>query len=405
MAWNQPGGSGDRDPWGGGRGSGQQGPPDLDEVLRKLQAGLSRIFGAGKAGGGGTSGGGGGVLFAAGKKGIAFIALLVFVVWIIAGIYIVDPPEQGVVLRFGQYNRTSTPGPNWRPYFIESVEKINVQQVRSEDIGFRRTPAGQSSVSHESLILTEDEAIVDLKFTVQYRVSDPGAFLFNVVDPTTTLRQATESAVREIVGKSKMDFVLTEGRDAVASEALTLIQSITDSYGAGLTVTSVNMQSAQPPREVQDAFFDAVKAREDEERTKNQARAYAADVLPRARGDANAVRERALAYQQRVVAVAEGETDRFLDVMREYNKAPAVTRERLYLEAMESVLSNSSKVMIDVEGGNSLIYLPLDKLMGAREKEQPERVMSTTESTAPTRDRRSLEDTGRERFNIQGRTR
>lgn len=406
MAWNQPGGNGDRDPWGGGRGGGQQGgPPDLDEVLRKLQASLGRIFGGGKSGRG-PSGGGGGALFSGGKKGIVLIAVLVLIGWIIAGIYIVKPPEQGVVLRFGKYVRTTGPGPHWAPFLVETVEKVNVQQVRSEDIGFRSTPAGRGSVPHESLMLTEDEAIVDLKFTVQYRVNDPGAFLFNVVDPTTTLRQATESAVREIVGKSKMDFVLTEGRDAVASEALSLIQSIVDAYGTGLNVTSVNMQSAQPPKEVQEAFFDAVKAREDEERTKNQARAYAADVLPKARGDANAIRERALAYQQRVLAAADGETDRFLDVLREYSKAPEVTRERLYIESLESVMTNASKIMVDVQGGNSLIYLPLDKLMGARERNQAGGGMANTEeSDTMAEDRRRFEDTGRERVDLRGRGR
>jgi membrane protease subunit HflK len=403
MAWNQPGGNGDRDPWSGGRGGGQQGPPDLDEVLRKLQASLGRIFGSGRSGGGPRKGGG--APFGGGRKGIGLIVLLVLGGWFFAGIYIVDPPEQGVVLRFGKYVRTTGPGPHWAPFLVETVEKVNVRQFRSEDIGFRRTPAGQSSVPHESLMLTEDEAIVDVKFTVQYRVSDPGAYLFNVVDPTTTLRQATEGAVREIVGKSEMDWVLTEGRDDVASQAEALIQDILNHYGTGLFISSVNMQSAQPPREVQDAFFDAVKAREDEERKKNQARAYAADILPKARGDANAIRERALAYQQRVVAAAEGETDRFLNVLREYNKAPEVTRERIYLDALESVMTKASKVMIDVQGGNSLIYLPLDKLMRAREREQVEGLMNTEESETTVDDRRGLEDTGRDRFNLRGRGR
>lgn len=403
MAWNQPGGNGDRDPWGGGRGGGQQGPPDLDEVLRKLQASLGRIFSSGKSGGG--TGRGGGVPFGGSKKGIGLIVLLVLIGWIVAGIYIVDPPEQGVVLRFGKYVRTTGPGPHWAPFLVETVEKVNVQQVRSEDIGFRRTPAGQSSVPHESLMLTEDEAIVDVKFTVQYRVNDPGAYLFNVVDPTTTLRQTTEGAVREIVGKSEMDFVLTEGRDAVASEAELLMQTILNEYGVGLQITSVNMQSAQPPREVQDAFFDAVKAREDEERKKNQARAYAADILPKARGDANAIRERAQAYQQRVVAAADGETDRFLSVLREYSKAPEVTRERLYLEAVESVMTNSSKVMVDVQGGNSLIYLPLDQLVRGRAQHQAEDMLDTAESETMSDGRRDLESSGRERFDLRGRSR
>jgi membrane protease subunit HflK len=216
------------------------------------------------------------------------------------------------------------------------------------------------------LMLTEDENIVDVQFTVQYRVKSPRNYLFNVLEPDMTLRQATESAVREVVGKSKMDFVLTEGRSAVAARAEELIQEILDRYGTGLIVTSVNMQSAQPPKEVQAAFADAVKAREDEERFKNEARAYAADILPKARGDANARRERALAYKQRVVAEAEGETDRFLKLLAEYEKAPKVTRDRLYIEAVESVLARTSKVLVDVKGGNNLLYVPLDKILAGR---------------------------------------
>lgn len=360
MAWNQPGGSGgrDRDPWGS-RG-GQQGPPDLDEVLKKLQSSLGRIFGGGGSGGRGFRLGGGGA------RGIGLIVLVLALIWGLAGIYIVDPPEQGVVLRFGKYLQTVGPGPHWLPYFIESVDKVNVNLVRSQDIGFRRSGGGTTAVPSEALMLTEDENIVDVQFTVQYRVKSPRNYLFNVLEPDMTLRQATESAVREVVGKSKMDFVLTEGRSAVAARAEELIQEILDRYGTGLIVTSVNMQSAQPPKEVQAAFADAVKAREDEERFKNEARAYAADILPKARGDANARRERALAYKQRVVAEAEGETDRFLKLLAEYEKAPKVTRDRLYIEAVESVLARTSKVLVDVKGGNNLLYVPLDKILAGR---------------------------------------
>ncbi|NIR30787.1 MAG: FtsH protease activity modulator HflK [Gammaproteobacteria bacterium] len=399
MAWNQPGGNGGRDPWGN-RG-GQQGPPDLDEVLKKLQAALGRIFG-----GGGRSAGGGFRLGGGGAKGIGLIALVLAVIWGLAGIYIVDPPEQGVVLRFGEYVRTVGPGPHWLPYLVEDAEKVNVELVRSQDIGFRRAGGGTSSVPNEALMLTEDENIVDVQFTVQYRVKDPAKYLFNVQEPDMTLRQATESAVREIVGKNKMDFVLTEGRSAVAARAEELIQGILDRYGTGLQVTSVNMQSAQPPKEVQAAFADAVKAREDEERFKNEARAYAADIIPKARGDADAIRERALAYKERVVAEAEGRTDRFLKLLREYAKAPEVTRDRLYLEAVEAVLARSSKVLVDLEGGNNLIYLPLDKLVtgrgsvsGAGMTQLPGESRSTdagAEQDAARRDRR-LDIRGRSR--------
>ena len=370
MAWNQPGGDG-RDPWND-RG-GQQGPPDLDEVLRKVQARLGQLFGGrpgrrpgsgGSGDGGGGSGGSGGRRI--GGLGVGIVVALAFLAWGAYGIYVVDPAEAGVVLRFGQYVRTTGPGPHWVPPLIESVEKVNVQVIRSQDIGFRTQGSSSISVAHESLMLTEDENIIDIKFAVQYRVKDPAHFLFNVVDPEITLRQATESAVREIVGRSGMDFVITDGRDAVAAEAQVLIQDILDRYGSGLNVTSVNMQNAQPPDQVQDAFFDAIRAREDQERYINEANAYKAAVVPRARGDAQAKLQEAEAYRQRVIAHAEGETSRFLQVLAEYQRAPDITRERLYLEAVESVMEKSSKVLVDVQGGNNLMYLPLDRLLAPR---------------------------------------
>ena len=375
MAWNQPGGDG-RDPWG--EPGGQQGPPDIDEVLRKLQARLSQLFGGrggrrksgrGSDGGGGDSGGGGdgsGGARSIGTFGVAIVAALALLGWGAYGIYVVDPAEAGVVLRFGQYVRTTGPGPHWVPPFIESVEKVNVQVIRGQEIGFRTQGSSATSVGHESLMLTEDENIIDIQFAVQYRIEDPAAFLFNVVDPELTLRQATESAVREIVGRSGMDFVITDGRDAVAVEAQELIQEILDRYGSGLNVTSVNMQDAQPPAEVQEAFFDAIRAREDQERIINEANAYKADIVPKARGEAKQILELAEAYRQQVIAHAEGEASRFLQVLTEYRRAPEITRERLYIEAVESVMANSSKVLVDVQGGNNLMYLPLDQLLVPR---------------------------------------
>lgn len=356
MAWNQPGGNGGRDPWGN-RG-GQQGPPDLDEVLKKLQSRLGRVFG-GRSGGGG---GGGFSLPGGGPLGIAIIVAIAVGAWGLAGFYIVDPAEEAVVLRFGEYRTTTGEGLHWAPYFVDKVEKINVRQLRNQEVGFRSTGGSQTAVAHESLMLTEDENIIDIKFSIQYRVNDAQNYLFNVLDPDLTLRQATESAVREVVGRSGMDFVITAGRDVVASETSTLIQEILDRYAAGLRITSVNMQDAQPPAQVQDAFFDAVKAREDQERIINQANAYKADIVPKARGEANAMLERAEAYRQRVVAQADGETDRFLKVLKEYRKAPSVTRERLYLETVEQVMANSSKVLVDLQSGNNVMFLPLDKL-------------------------------------------
>ena len=358
MAWNQPGGNG-RDPWGD-RG-GKQGPPDLDEVLKKLQARLSSLFGSRP--GIKIPGGGGG--------GLGLVVLLVVAVLALIGygIYIVDPAERAVVLRFGQFNRITQPGPHWAWPVIEKVEKVNVKVLRNQDIGFRTQGTSISTVAHEALMLTEDENIIDIQFAVQYRVRDPAAFLFNVLDPEITLRQATESAVREVVGRSGMDFVITEGRDAIAEEVKFATQDILDVYRTGINITSVNMQDAQPPAEVQDAFFDAIKAREDQERIINEANAYKADVVPKARGEAQAVVQRAEAYRARVVAQAEGETSRFLQVLAQYKLAPEITRERLYLEAVESVMSNSTKVLMDVQGGNSLMYLPLDRLMSTQGRE------------------------------------
>ncbi len=397
MAWNQPGGNG-KDPWGN-RGS--QGPPDLDEVLKKLQAKLGRMFGGRR---GGIPGGGGFRFGAGGAIGFGAILIAAIALWALSGIYIIDPPEQGVVLRFGKLVRTVDPGPHWRPRFIEDVIKVNVQTIRNQDIGFRRQAASVSSVPHEALMLTEDENIVDLQFNVQYRVKDASNFVLEVVDPEITLKQATESAVREIVGRNTMDFVLTEGRAQVAAEAETMIQEILDRYRTGLQLTTVNMQDAQPPDPVQEAFLDAIRAREDQERIINEANAYKADIVPKARGEGAAILQRAEAYRQRIIAEAEGETDRFLKVLDEYRKAPAVTRERLYIEAMESVLAKSSKVMVDVRGGNSLIYLPIDKLLGSRpgSADEDSEIGAGRDRSVP---QTSRDDAARTRSGLRERTR
>ena len=398
MAWNQPGGNGGRDPWGD-RGA-QKGPPDLDEALRKLQSQLGRIFG-GRSRGGKSAGGPG---FGVGPIGFGIIVAALAAAWAIAGAFIVDPAEEAVVLRFGAYRTTTGEGLHWAPYFIDTVEKVNVRQIRNQEIGYRSTGGSQTGVPHESLMLTEDENIIDIKFAVQYRVKDASHYLFNVLDPELTLRQVTESAVREVVGRSPMDFVITAGRDVVAAESETLIQEILDEYRTGLNVTSVNMQDAQPPAEVQDAFFDAVKAREDQERIINEADAFKADIVPKARGEAKAMLERAHAYQQRVIAEAEGESERFLKVLREYEKAPEVTRERLYLETMESVLANSSKVLVDIQGGNSLMFFPLDKLLSgsATGSVGEPGGIDTGDMGAP---RSSFDDARRSRDTLRGRTR
>lgn len=408
MAWNQPGGNGGRDPWGEG-GGGQQGPPDLDEVLKKLQAQIARLFGGrgGLRGTGGGSGGRGGGWFrfgGGGAIGIGGILVVVIAIWFISGIYIVDPAQQAVVLRFGKYVRTVEPGPHWAPKFIETVIPVDVQRIRSQDIGFRSQGNTRTPVPHESLMLTADENIADLQFAIQYRVKNAADFVFNVLEPELTLRQAAESAIREIVGRSAMDFVLTAGRDTVAAEVQSLTQEIIDRYQTGLQITSVNMQDAQPPAQVQDAFLDAIKAREDQERIINEASAYKADIVPKARGEANAIKQRAQAYRQRIVAEAQGDTARFLKVYDEYRKAPAITRERMYLGAIESVLANSSKVLIDVKGGNKLMYVPLDRLLAPREGQGTGGAV-TGESSNGKSTAGGYESTRRGRGDLSGRTR
>lgn len=348
MPWNEPGG-GNRDPWsGGGRGS-DQGPPDLDEVLRKLSARLGGLFGGRRGGGGGGIGKGGSV-------GIVAVLAIILGVWLFSGFYIINEGERGVVLRFGQFQSVQGPGLHWHiPYPVESMERVDVDQVRSSQ--------------HRATMLTQDENIIDIEISVQYRVKDPRDYLFNVRLPDApnqmvgTLYQVLESAVREVVGKSKMDFVLGEGRAEVAQATRQLMQNTLDYYKTGLEVTTVNLQQAQPPEAVQGAFADAIKAREDEVRFRNQAEAYANSVIPEARGQAARLLEEARAYRDQVVAIAQGEASRFTQLLTEYEKAPRVTRERLYIETLQQVLANTSKVVVDVGEGNSLLYLPLDRIL------------------------------------------
>jgi membrane protease subunit HflK len=362
MAWNEPGGSrGGKDPWGG-QGDGQQGPPDLDEVVRKLQDKIGGIFG-GRGGSGGAGGGGRGRGRAA-SFSIGTIVLVVLGLWAISGFYIVHEGSQGVVLRFGKFQQTVGAGLHWHvPYPVESVEIVNVDQIRTAELGYRATGQGSRALPGESLMLTQDENIVDIKLAIQYRIKDARDYLFNVADPDLTLAQAAESALREVIGKSTMDFVLTEGRAEIVARVNGLIQNILDNYQAGLHLTSVNMQDAQPPEEVQHAFDDAVKAREDEERLRNEAETYSNDILPRARGQAARLIEEANAYQAQVIAQAEGDASRFSQVLEEYRRAPGILRERMYIETIESIMQNVSKVIVDVEGGNNMLFLPIDRLI------------------------------------------
>ena len=378
MAWNQQGPD-NKDPWG--QGNGQKGPPDLDQVIRDIQKKLSGIFGksSSRGGGGGGSGGGKGKGLTLGRTGGILLAIVVVGFWIASGFYVVDQGEQGVQLRFGKYQEVKPAGLRWHmPFPIESVEIVNVQKVRTVEVGYRtRTSTNQREgatqlilVPREALMLTADENIIDIQFAVQYNIRDPRDLLFKVSEPADqVVRQATESAVREIVGRSSMDFVITGGRAEIAFETRELLQTILDRYQTGITVRAVEMQNAQPPAEVKDAFDDAVRAREDEERLKNEAEAYANDVIPKARGAAARIVQEAEGYKESVIATSQGEASRFLQVLEEYNQAPGVTRDRLYLEAMEEVLSRSTKLVIDQgSNSNSVMYLPLDQLIRRQEE-------------------------------------
>lgn len=349
MAWNEPGGD-NKDPWSGK--GGEQGPPDLDEVVKKMQDRLGGLFG-GKGGNGGNRSGGGPVSGPAGTKGIIGLVVVGLVVLLgFKSFYTIAPAERGVVLRFGAYYEVTQPGLNFLIPVVDDVIKVNVDQI--------------STFPSKETMLTKDENIVDIELTVQFKVQDPVDYLFQDRDPDKTIRDATETALRETIGKSKLDFILTEGRGSIANDIKRRIQELISFYKTGLEVTSVNTQPAKPPEAVKSAFDDAIKAREDKARQENQAEAYANDVVPRARGAASRVTAAAGAYKEQVIAEAEGETSRFLAVMKEYEKAPVVTRQRLYLETLEQVMSNTNKVIMDVKAGNSLMYLPIDKLIEAR---------------------------------------
>ena len=339
MAWNEPGG-GNKDPWGG-KGN-DDGPPDLDEIARKMRERMSGFFGK-KGGKGGGKGG------SISPISFSLIGVLALAAWVLSGIYIVDPAERGVVLRLGEFNSITGPGPHWYMRGLETVDKVNVDSLRT--------------VSHRAKMLTKDENIIQVELAVQYQVRDAKEYLFEVRDPDYTLQEATESALREVIGAIPMDDFLSGGRGVIVQQTKTLTQEILDKYKTGLILTSVNLQDPQPPEEVQGAFEDAIKAQEDEVRYKNQAEAVALDILPKARGNAVRLREAANAYREQVIAKAEGESSRFLQTLAEYEKAPEVTRQRIYLETMEAVLANTSKVLMQVKDGNSLMYVPLDKLM------------------------------------------
>ncbi|MDX1676581.1 FtsH protease activity modulator HflK [Arsukibacterium sp.] len=337
MAWNEPGNNGkNNDPWKqGGR---DQGPPDLDEVFRNFGKKFGGMFGGGnKSSGSGAS------------AALMLILVIAVVVWLISGFYTIKDAERGVILRFGQYHTEVGAGIHWKPTFIDTVTPVNVQEVKS--------------LRSDGFMLTQDQNLVRVTFEVQYRIYNARDYLFSVVDADQSLGEATDAALRFVIGHSIMDDVLTRGREVVRQNTRTELESIIAPYNMGLSLVDVNFRDARPPEEVRDAFDDAIKAQEDQERFVQEAQAYAREIEPRARGQVNRVMQEAEAYKQQVVLKAQGEVARFEQLLPEYLAAPKVTRDRLYLETMEAVYSKTSKVIVDVENGNNIMYLPLDKLM------------------------------------------
>ncbi|MEI7916550.1 MAG: FtsH protease activity modulator HflK [Methylophilaceae bacterium] len=346
------------DPGWGNRNN--EGPPDLDEVMRQFNRKVKALFGKKNEPSGSPEN----------KPAIAILPILglILLVWIATGFYIVDQGSRGVVLRFGKHVETTLPGPRWHmPFPVESVTVVNMEQVRTVEIGYRSAEggAGRSKELHESLMLTDDENIIDLQFAVQYNLKSVEDALFNNRSAEEAMRGIAETAIREVVGKSKLDFALYEGRDEVAINTKKLMQEVLDRYKTGINVVSVTMQNAQPPEQVQAAFEDAVKAKQDLERQKNEGQAYANDVIPKARGTASRLLQEASGYQMRVENEAQGNVSRFNQILAQYQHAPEVTRQRMYLDAQEQIMSNVSKVIVDQKNGNSLLYLPLDKLISA----------------------------------------
>ena len=354
MAWND---ENNKNPWGGNN----QTPTELEEVIKDFKNKFNTRFG------GGSSGSGKGGVSKAAKGSLKYFVILAVLLWLLSGIYIVDPAEKGVVLRFGAYQNTTDQGPHWRiPYPFESVYKVNVEQIRATEIGFRniQNSSYSGAVSSESLMLTKDENMVDVKLAVQYKIADAQAYLFNVFNPELTLSHVVQSVIRQVVGDNTMDHVLTTGREQVAQEVKSASQGLLNEYNTGLIITAVTMQDAQPPIQVKASFDDVVKAREDEQRYINEAKAYANDIVPKARGASQRLIAEAEAYKSQVVSKSEGEAYRFNQILEEYLKAPVVTKERLYRETLEEVLGSTSKVIVD-SNSDSLMYLPIDQLINS----------------------------------------
>ncbi|MBL4608767.1 MAG: FtsH protease activity modulator HflK [Pseudomonadales bacterium] len=355
MAWNEPGGGKkDKDPWGGKKNN--QGPPDLDEVMKKLQDKFGGAFGGGS--GNGVPG--------SPMKLFGGLGVLALLAWFFFGFYQVSQGEEAVILRFGSYNTTVGPGLQWNPPLIDRVYKVDVQRLES--------------MSARANMLTIDENIVEVALVVQYRIGSAKDYVLEMSQPEAGLHHATESALRHVVGSTSMSDVITEGREVMGQQVHVQLQEMLDRYHSGLDVRKVSIQASDPPKAVKDSFDDVIKAKEDKERLKNEAESYANGIIPEARGYAQRVFEEASGYKEEVTARAEGEANRFGRVLTEYQKAPGVTRQRLYIEAMESVLANSTKIMVDIDGGNNMIYLPLDKIMNRSQSYNQSQQLSSADS-------------------------
>jgi len=353
----------DRDPWGGKQDN--QTPPDLDEVIKKLQDKLANVFGNGSGSGSGNADGNS-------MKLIGGIALLSLLAWFVFGFYQVSQGEEGVVLRFGSYSNSVGPGLHWNPPLIDRVYKVNIERIESMNL--------------RADMLTLDENIVEVALVVQYRIGSAKDYILEISNPEAGLHNATESALRHVVGSTTMSDVITEGREVMGQQVQKMLQDILNRYHAGMDIRKVSIQDSDPPKAVKASFDDVIKAKEDKERLKNEAESYANSIIPEARGFAQREMEEASAYRDETIARAEGQSNRFLRVLDEYKKAPEVTRQRLYLETMEDIFTKTSKIMIDVEGGNNMIYLPLDKIMNnsAKNESTPAYVSPDTDAAQST---------------------
>jgi modulator of FtsH protease HflK len=379
-----------------------EGPPDLDEVFKDLSNKINQLFGGKRTSGGDPNP----------TRNIQFpvlpIIALVLAIWLATGFYIIDQGSRGVVLRFGKHVETTKEGPHWHiPFPVERVEVVNMEQVRSVEIGYRPSETGGSKTDkpEESLMLTDDENIIDLQLAVQYNLKSVEDFQFKNRSTEDSVRAVAETTIREIIGKSKMDFALYEGREALAIDTKKLMQEILDRYQSGINVVNVTMQNAQPPEQVQAAFDDAVKAKQDLERQKNEGQAYANDVIPKARGTAARLAEESAGYKLRVENEAKGDASRFEQILTQYNRAPEVTKQRLYIDAQEQILSNTTKVLVDQKGGNNLLYLPLDKIMQTNKDQVTSNAIGSTSKSAQTSADSNASSTERSRDAFRSRDR